>query len=215
MTSNLSLLAIIILLLSGCTAPARSIIDISLPYSTQPSNPNEKEVYINSLVDDRSFEAQPTDLSTPSLNPNAEQGNNINARAIARKSGSDGKGLGDILLPEGKSVELLVTNVLKQALIANGYKIISDKELITDKTSIVDAKIDKFWAWMNQGLLASSITSQISTNVVIKNSNNTEKRTTSVKQSDTFQSTSDNNWKEIIEKVLNVYAVKLSSQLKL
>ncbi len=214
MTSKLSLLAFVFLLLSGCTAPPRSVIDISLPSLTQISNANEIEVYISSSEDNRLFEPQSTDFSNPSLNPDAVQGNDINARAIARKSDSDGKGLGDILLPEGKTIEFLISSVLKQTLIANGYKIISDKDLITDNTSIVDTKIDKFWAWMNQGLLNTTITSQISTSIVFKSRNKTDKITTSVKQSDTYQSASDSNWKEIIEKALNEYAVKLSSQLK-
>ena len=86
-----------------------------------------EEIKIN-VTHRRTFETSPNEPSTPSLSPGEEQGGKIRMRAIARKRNTYGRGLGDILLPEGKTVEALVEGALSQAFTESGYKMIGSKE---------------------------------------------------------------------------------------
>lgn len=201
------------LFLGGC-ATSRSIIDIKLPAPINTSSANNKEVYINSVTDNRLFELKPTEPSTPSLAPDEDGGANINHRAIGRKRNSFGKGLGDILLPEGRTVDTTIASILRQALVDNGYKIVSSREKITDDTYIIDAQIDKLWSWMNPGFWAITLSSEISTNVSIRNKSSTDNKIISVKNSDTYQAASESNWQEIIEGTLKQYSNELHTKLK-
>jgi len=112
--------------LSGC-ATSRAIIDVPMPASGEVSKSNGKEIYINSVTDLRVFEVKPPVPSTPSLDPSEEQGDKIKQRAIARKRSGYGMGLGDILLPEGKTVESLITAALKQAFIEKAIVFLTRK----------------------------------------------------------------------------------------
>lgn len=200
-------------LLSGC-ATSRSIIDVPLPTSELIAKPNGKEIYINSVIDKRLFEIKPAEPSTPSLDPDEEQGDKIRLRAIGRKRNGYGKGLGDILLPEGKTVESLIDAALRQAFVEDGYKVISRKEQITDDTYVVDAQINKLWSWMNPGFWAITLSTEISTNIEIKNKNAIAEKTLSIKNSDTFQAGTESNWLEVIQNALKAYIIESNSKLK-
>lgn len=193
---NLPIVAVFIsaVILNGC-ATSRSIIDVPMPVSSvENSKYNGKEIYINSVTDKRIFEIKPPEPSTPSLDPSEEQGDKIKLRAIARKRNGYGMGLGDILLPEGKTVATLIDAVLRQAFIESGYKIINNKERITSNTYVVDAQINKLWSWMNPGFWALTLSTEISTEIAIKNNSVLDKKTIAAKVSDTFQSGKESNW---------------------
>jgi len=213
---NLSIVAVFIsvVFLNGC-ATSRSVIDIPVPVSSvETSKYNGKEIYINSVTDKRIFEIKPPEPSTPSLDPSEEQGDGIKLRAIARKRNTYGMGLGDILLPEGKTVDLLIDAALRQAFIENGYKVINSKELITNNTYVVDAQINKFWSWMNPGFWALTLSTEISTEIAIKNNSELDKKTIAVKASDTFQTGTESNWVEVMQNALKAYITELKLKLK-
>ncbi len=207
---NLSISAVFIiaLFLNGC-ATSRSVIDIPMPVSTELSKSNGKEIYINSITDKRLFEIKPPEPSTPSLDPSEEQGDKIKLRAIARKRNSYGMGLGDILLPEGKTVDLLIDAALREGFIESGYKVINSKELVTNNTYIIDAQINKLWSWMNPGFWAITLSTEISTEIAIKSNSALDKKIIAIKTSDTFQAATESNWIEIMQGALKAYITEL------
>jgi len=211
---KLSIVAVFIsvLFLTGC-ATSRSVIDVPLPVSERVSKSNGKEIYINSVTDERLFEIKPSEPNTPSLDPSEEQGDKIKLRAIARKRNTYGMGLGDILLPEGKTVNQLIDATLRQAFVENGYKVISSKEQITNNTYIVDAQINKLWSWMNPGFWGITLSTEISTDIAIKSSSSVDKKIITVKASDTFQTGTESNWIEVMQNALKAYITELKLKL--
>ena len=202
-----------VLVLTGC-ATSRSVVDVPLPASGEIAKSNGKEVFINSAIDKRVFETSPAQPSTPSLDPSEAQGDKIKLRAIARKRNTYGKGLGDILLPEGKTVELLIDAALRRAFAESGYSVITSKERISNNTFVVDAQINKMWSWMNPGFFALTLSTEISTDIAIKNNNATDQKVVNVKVSDTFQTGAESNWVEVMTSALKAYVAEVKLKLK-
>ena len=124
--------------LSGC-ATSRGEVELAMPILTEAELTNGKEIYIKSVVDKRLFEVKPKEPNIPSLDPDEPQSDSIKLRAIARKRNSYGKGLGDILLKEGQTVESVIRDSLKQAFIQNGYSVLENEKQITKDTYIVNS----------------------------------------------------------------------------
>ena len=97
--------AALLLLVSGC-ATNRGIIDVRVTPTPDPQG--KVMVKIVRVTDQRTFELRPDVASIPSLKDGQIDNKAITSRAIARKRNGYGKALGDILLPEGRTVEDLV-----------------------------------------------------------------------------------------------------------
>lgn len=201
------------LLLGGC-ATNRGVVSLSLPASEKPAESNGKEIYISSVRDQREFQINPRSADIPSLDPTEDQGDNIKLRAVARKRNGFGKGLGDIVLKEGQTVESLVRDSLMQALSENGFKVIDKKTDVTDQTYVLDVKIIKFWSWMNPGFFALSLSTEISTPVTMKQSAHTSETVISVKASDNFQTGAEDNWISVMQSALKAYIAEAKSKIK-
>lgn len=202
-------------LLSAC-ATSRSVIDVSapsLPSATQ-QQATGRDVYINPPRDKRIFEAAPASPDIPSLDPSEESSDKVRARAIARKRNTFGKALGDILLPEGKTVESLTEASIRQAFQDMGYRVIDDKSKVSESTYVVDAELTKFWSWMNPGFWAITLSAEISTVLDVKSPAGTSRHNISVKASDSFQTGMESNWIEVVNKALKAYVEDLKKKLQ-
>jgi hypothetical protein len=137
-------------LLAGC-ATGRDVMDVRVP--NIPDNPTAgTAVAIARVTDRRVFEVKPTTHSTPSLKNKNEIGDkSVTVRAIARKSGGFGNELGDIVLPEDRSVEALVTEALIRAFRESGYRVVSENDPAFANAAKVEADIEKLWTWFNPG----------------------------------------------------------------
>jgi hypothetical protein len=76
---------------------------------------------------------------------------NITARAIARKRGGFGKALGDILLPEGRTVTQVVEEALRWSLQEAGYRVVGKEDPEASTAIPLEADIEQFWAWFRPG----------------------------------------------------------------
>ena len=142
-----SILPITILFCSGC-ALTRGELDIRVDL---PANPPEgPTVWVAPPTDDRTFEHRPRRPSIPSLKKGEINDPSITSRAIARKRNSFGKALGDILLPEGRTVQELVREAVVQGLRTSGYRVTMG-DTPGDSAQKVNTSINKLWAWMNPG----------------------------------------------------------------
>lgn len=212
--ARLALLVTALFLLGGC-ATSRSVLDIPPTKAEKAAPANGKEVYINTTVDKRLFEANPSSPNIPSLDPSEDANDQIKARSIARKRNTFGKALGDILLKDGQTVQSLTAESMRQAFTEKGYKVIDSREKATSETYIVDADIGKFWSWMNPGFAALTLSTEIDTEVRIKSPIAAEEKLrVAVKASDNYQTGMESNWIEVVSKALRAYIDELKSKLK-
>ena len=203
----------IFLALGGC-ATSRSSLDIAVPTANHTSPQNNKIVFIKSVADKRIFQTSPASPDIPSLDPSEEQSDAIRLRAIGRKRNGFGKALGDILVKEGQTIETMAHAAIAQAFAETGYRVISSKESVTNETMVIDADIEKFWAWMNMGFWAITLNCEISTDLAIKLPDSREIKKVAVKASDSYQVATEGNWAEIIRKALIRYIDELKSKIK-
>ncbi len=144
----------VIMLGSGC-ATNRGIVDVRIPESPNPASGTA--VTILRVTDKRVFEKAPRVASVPSLRGGEIGDQAITSRAIARKRNGYGKALGDILLPEGRTVEDLVRESLAKSFRDAGYRVIDAASGSTDKAVPIEADIEQFWSWVTPGFWAVSM----------------------------------------------------------
>jgi len=197
--------------LTGCSV-GRGIVDIKKPKPQGVAQSNLKEVYIASVVDKRIFEIAPKSAASPSLDHSQKGNEQIKPRAIGRKSNSLGTDLGDIVLPESKTVSIVIENALKQAFIENGYTVIESKDDVTTDTYIADVTIHKFWSWMQPGTWEISINTEIETKINLKKSLDNKSEVIYVIHSEHFQTSITENWVEVINNALRIYINKVKIQ---
>jgi hypothetical protein len=146
--SLLAALSLVVFLGTGC-AVNRSVV--AAP-TRQVSDPAEGPVVVITQVkDQRVFELAPTDPAVPSLKDGAITDKAITSRAYGRKRNSFGKAMGDVLLPEGSTVEGMVKAGLTTALREAGYRV---KEAGPDAPAdamTLEADIKGLWCWFVPG----------------------------------------------------------------
>ncbi|MCD4677911.1 MAG: hypothetical protein K8S18_18235 [Desulfobacula sp.] len=201
----------IALFLTGC-ATNRGIVKIDLPQASVV-NLNGKKVFIESVTDKRIFENNPKSQDIPSLGfgGTAQATESIKKRAIARKRNSFGKAMGDILLDEGQTIESVIRESLITSFTELGYKVVDRKDVGSEDIIIVNATIEKFWAYMTPGFWAITLTSEISTNLSIETlTDNGEKiEEITVKSENKYQIATEKNWMEIIHVSVKKYIEKV------
>ena len=107
-----------------------------------------REVKIVRVTDRRTFQLKPSDPSTPSLKDGQIDNPAITSRAIARKRSGYGKAMGDILLPEGHTVEQLVGTALTRGLRGAGYRVLLQGQEGYEQAVPLEADIRRFWTWI-------------------------------------------------------------------
>jgi len=199
--------------LNAC-ATSRSLLSLATPSSDKIAQANGMEIYIRSVADKRIFEVNPRSPEIPSLDPSEPQNDHVRRRAIARKRSTYGKGLGDILLNEGQTVESVITDTLRQAFVENGYAIVRNDPNLSSNSKIVDVESKKFWSWMNPGFWALTLSTEINTDIVVKGTGAGEKQTIDVKAADHFQTGVDGNWQSVMQSALRDYISEVKTKLK-
>ena len=209
-----------VILLTGC-ATSRSVLSVNQSDTEIVTQQTGKQVFINSVSDQRVFQENPKTQDIPSLGFGGAESATvaIKKRAIGRKRNGFGKALGDILLEENQTVETVMRNTLKQSFAGIGYSVVDDEDSIDRNTLMVDAEIEKFWAYMTPGFWAITLTADISTKLTLTNNgvNGTTMKEISVKSEGKYQMGTESNWIEIIDKALGEYRNKakrvLSSEI--
>jgi len=114
---------------------------------------------ITSIEDGRVFEHKPRDPSTPSVRGDLASMTPAQLETlIGRQRNGYGGAMGDVALPEGKTVPGKVQELLTQGLEGRGYTIVdSDHELD------LAVEIKRFWSWGTPGLFSISFEAVIET----------------------------------------------------
>lgn len=136
----------------GC-ATSRGTLDIQVAASSNPAA--GPAVKIMQVEDRREFQVNPRTPSIPSLTDDDIKNPAITARAIARKRNTYGQALGDILLPEGRSVADLTREAVTRAFRQAGYRVLASDDPAPAQP--ITVRIDQFWAWVTPGFWALTL----------------------------------------------------------
>ena len=197
----------VLIILSGC-ATSRGVIDVEEEALINPDNGFAFKFV--RVTDKRDFQVSPRQADIPSLKNNEIDDDSITSRAIARKRNTYGKALGDILLPEGKTVMSIVENRLANGLLENGYRILYPEDAGYDSATPVEVDIKKFWGWFSPGFWSIGINFQTSI-LVIAPVNGLESGVVFESEvQERFQVASGSNW----EKVINSSLRELSKEIQ-
>lgn len=193
----------------GC-ATNRSEIDVQVPQldSAETLTPsNGKKVHITA-VDERVFEINPRRADIPSLKNDEITDRSITERAVARKRNGYGKGLGDVLLPSGRTVSALVTESVASAYRQAGYEVVSDPS--DPGAAAVKVRIVEFWSWFSPGFFYVTVSNKSHLNIETTGNSGLEVVTL---KSDGMQAVTENDWKEITEAGLQEITLEMAKKL--
>lgn len=150
-TKYLKIAAIISLaMLTGACAASRSVVEIQEPTSIE--NPAVgPAVKITSVEDKRKFEIDPSTPDIPSLANDEIDDTSFTSRAYARKRNTYGMALGDVMLPEGKTVSDAVNKAISNGFKQAGYRVLEPRDAEYNSAAEIDADLIKFWSWFEPG----------------------------------------------------------------
>lgn len=209
-------------LFSGC-ATTTSTVDVQsaqapaaqAPAAQAPVVAAKGFAKIMEVRDLRRFEAAPKDPSTPSLE-NAQELKNaaITSRAIARKRGGYGMAFANVLLPEGRTVELVVREAVAKALIEQGYEVVDAKSPQYEKAMPMQIDIDQFWAWFTPGFW--QVTVEFRGLLMVKAEGLTGRKEDLVRGSAEVKgmAVTDSEWKEVVVNGVNDLTKNLKAVIK-
>jgi hypothetical protein len=131
-------------LFSGCTTP----LTFDVQPTPMPPASAKGFVKIAEVRDNRRFEVAPKDPYMPSLqSPGAVHSGAIRSRAIGRQRDGYGLALGNVLLPDGRTVELVVREAVTKALAELGYAVVEASSPQFEKALPMHIDIEQFWTW--------------------------------------------------------------------
>lgn len=197
-----------LVLLAGC-ATNRAEVDVLRPGDTQtPAPSNGKKVYI-SAVDDRVFQIKPSSSDIPSLKYDEIDDKSITERAIARKRNNFNMAIGDVLLPEGRTVSELVGNAVATAYRQAGYEVVSSPG--ARDVSEVKVNIIEFWSWYSaEGVLDKVLRNK---SLLQIKAPGTPVQTVKTLVSENVKVATDTDWKTITESGLEAITQETLKQL--
>jgi hypothetical protein len=145
-------------LAAGC-AVTRGVVDVRPPVSAAPAT--GPMVSLDTVEDHRHFEIAPRDPSIPSLKDDRITDTALTSRAIARKRNGYGMAMGDVLLPEGRTVTDLAREALTTALYHRGYQVVIAPGSTSPSVAGLNVEILEFWAWFSPGFWAAHLECRI------------------------------------------------------
>ena len=132
----------------GCVR-AKTVMDLRIPElaGTSPTS-GAKVVKIVKVTDLRNFkDGDSAELGTPTV----ARSNEVTDRAITLRTVGQAHGRSDIILPEGRTVEMLVGDAVQKALKERGYSVVSDAAPSVANAIPLEVEIKKFWLWFAPG----------------------------------------------------------------
>ena len=193
---------------SGCVLGRRTV-DLSIPHAA--SYPAALgAVTIGKIEDKRAFANKPSDPSTPSIDGDATQMDAATKSImIGRQRNGYGRAMGDIGLPQGRSVEVLTRELLTESLKRNGYSVAGK-----DSDRTVDAEINEFWAWFSPGMFAVTFESRVYCTLTVKRKSDAKTVVIRGYGINKGQVASDANWQLAYQRAFEDFLSKSSAELK-
>jgi len=198
--SRIAAYGFVVSILAGC-AVGRTTIDVSAPQGSNPAT--GKYVRIAPAQDKRTFAVAPPSADMASLDPGEDSSDASKARAIGRKRGGFGKALGDVVLPEGKTVSGLVERAVASGFQQAGYIVVSQDDPNFAEATPVTAQVIDFWAWFQPGFW--SVTTNHKSEVLLSGDVGALHGTQTVKTrvTESKQVVTPGDWQQIVEEGLS------------
>lgn len=201
-------IVVALVLLAGC-ATNRAEVDVLPPgNSSTPAPGNGKKVYI-SAIDDRVFHIKPSRFDMPSLKYDEIDDRSITERAIARKRNNYNMPIGDVLLPNGRTVSGLVGDAVATAYRQAGYEVVSTSG--GRDVSEVKVHIIEFWSWSTaEGVLDKVLRN---TSFLQIKPNDAPERSVKTLVDEKVKVATDTDWKRVTEAGLEAITQEILKQL--
>jgi hypothetical protein len=199
-------------LLSGCVAGRRSF-DVGLEDGTlAPAQAATRgTLRFGEVTDARHFENKPPDPSTPSVHGDV---NALSAgersRFIGRQRNAYGHAMGDVVLPDGKTVQTKIVEIMSEGLRRRGYAIADSGP----SGGTVTVEVQDFWSWMTPGFIALSFEARIGCKVTIEANGKTATFQVRGYALNHGQIAKDKNWQEAYEEAFADFLKDFDLQLR-
>jgi hypothetical protein len=153
----------LMLALAAC-ATNRSYVSLDVP-STGVAADGGKVAVIESVSDERLFEDDPDEPSTPSLKKGDKYSLDVEGRksAIARKRNGYGIAIGDIMLQPPQTIETITHDLVADGLRAQGFRVVGPGEAAPADAMRVKVRVKEFWAWLTPGFWAIDMEARMKT----------------------------------------------------
>jgi hypothetical protein len=195
---------------AGCVTGRRSF-DVPLERSAALPGPARSTFFFKDISDDRHFENRPPDPSTPSIKGDVNSLSPAErSKFIGRQRNGYGHAEGDIILPDGMTVQDKMKELLTEGLNRLGYSVVAD----ANATNTATVQIQEFWSWMTPGFFALSFEARLGCNVVIVRDGKTitfEARGYALNHG---QFAKDKNWQEAYQEAFEDFLKDFDQQLK-
>jgi len=199
------------LLLGGC-ATNRTYISLDVPDPAITVS-GDKVAVIDSVSDQRHFEADPDDPSTPSLKQGDKYTLDGEGRksAIARKRNGYGHAIGDIQLSQPQTVETITRQLVASGLQQKGYRVADAGSAPADALH-VNVAIEEFWSWFTPGFWAVDMEAKLKTMLQFSGGNDHTVEVSGYGKK-TAQTGRDGNYSQAYDRAFSDYQEKQKTAL--
>ena len=199
------------ILLNGCSIYERKIFDVPSVRHYQEKT-NGQNVYIRTVRDNRLFTENQEQINLPTFKVKPTDSDNTKQRVIGTFRNSGLNVTRDYLLEEGKTIEVLMYHLLKQAFSDNGYHVINQEQQ-DDKTINIDIDINKFWFWIEASALSRRISMDILTDIHVQKNMKKFTKVINIHQSNLYISDNKKDLR-VIRKALYRFIKDIKKQFK-
>ena len=156
----------LLVLMPGCVVGHRSL-NLEVPKADSYSPSADKgTIGVGMVSDDRVFQNKPSEPSIPSIDGDVNSLTpETKSTYIGRQRNSYGHAMGDIVLPQGETVQTKVDALLREGLKRRGYTLIAGPAPADNQ---VTAKVNQFWSWMTPGFVALTFEVEIKCSVTVQ-----------------------------------------------
>lgn len=213
-TRYLKIAAVIgLAMLTGACAASRSVVEIQEPAKIE--NPaTGPAVKIVSVEDKRQFEIDPSTPDIPSLSNDEIDDVTFTSRAYARKRNGYGMAMGDVLLPEGKTVADAVNKAISNGFKQAGYRVLEPGDAEYDSADAVDADLIKFWSWFEPGFWQVTVHNKSEVTLKGNELNKGEPVTVTDSYQEKMQMVLDSDWQSSAVNALRELSSKIAEKLE-
>lgn len=131
----------------------------------------------------------------------------VTQRAIGRKRNGYGKGLGDVVLPSGRTVSQLVGNAVATAYQQAGYQVVNTP---TPSAANVNVHIVEYWSWFSPGAFSVAVNNKAHLKIETQGAAPLDVVSGA---RDSMQLATDSDWKKIHEQGLSAIVTETAKQL--
>jgi hypothetical protein len=122
--------------------------------------------------------------------------------------------MGDVLLPEGKTVADAVNKAISNGFKQAGYRVLEPGDAEYDSADAVDADLIKFWSWFEPGFWQVTVHNQSEVTLKGNELNKGEPVTVTDSYQEKMQMVLDSDWQSSAVNALRELSSKIAEKLE-